>query len=152
MTITDNTTPTRSKHGDRHAASIYQLLELRLQYLTAAIGELIENHGEQPDRRRDYAVLTARYEKIASEWLAEPITFQQEEALPAVLALAKFTAFVNVDRGLLDLITDNATIVGEEVDRHHVGLALASVIKWIVEQEETQQRKRKEMQRAGGAA
>ena len=70
MTIADTTTPT-SDHGRRHAASIYQLIELRLQYMTATIAELIEELGEQPSRARTgYAELTARYEKISSEWLS----------------------------------------------------------------------------------
>ena len=63
--------------------------------------------------------------------------------------MTKFAAFVNVDSGLLNLLTDNATIVGDETDHHHVGLVLASASKWLEKRDEEVRLK---AHRAGGAS
>jgi hypothetical protein len=140
MTTTDTTT-TPSEISKRHAAAIYRLIDLRLQFMTEAVADVIEYLGERPDRSRthNYAGLTDRYRNIASEWLCESIATKQRDAFPVMAALARFVAFVNVDRGLIDRTTNDATIVGDDEDRHHVSIALAKLIGWIDQQDEAQQ-------------
>jgi hypothetical protein len=140
MTTTDTTT-TPSEISKRHAAAIYRLIDLRLQFMTEAVADVIEYLGERPDRSRthNYAGLTDRYRNIASEWLVEPIPVRQHNAFPVMAALARFVAFVNVDRGLIDRTTNDATIVGDDEDRHHVSIALTKLIGWVGQQDEAQQ-------------
>ena len=56
-----------------------------------------------------------------------------------MLALARFAAFVTVDRGLIDRTTNDGTIVGDDEDVLHVTLALAKFIHWIGKQDEARQ-------------
>lgn len=148
MTVTDTTT---SKPNCLHAAAIYRLIELRVQFMAATVADAIEYLGDTLDQSRiPYDRLTARYRELAS-WLDEPIIDRQNDELPILLALAKFVAFVNADRQLVDLITDNATIVGDDDDRQHVGLATAQLIRWIDKKNEVRLRAAM-VREIGGAA
>lgn len=121
-------------YSNRHAAAIYRLINLRLQYLAENVAEEIRHLGEEPScEQLPFAAMTTHYQSIASEWLNEPILGEADAVL---LALAKFVAFVNVDRELVDTITNNATIVGDEADRHHVGMALAHIVRHFDEKNE----------------
>ncbi len=144
---------TRSEHpGDRDqkiAAAIYKLIGIRLQYMTVAVADLIRNelHEVSDLPRVDFFTLQRQYEEIAQEWLAETV---RSDGLVPILALARFAAFINADRSLVDLISDNATIVGDERDAHHTGQALGVVIRWLNERDQESQRQA--LTRRAGAA
>jgi hypothetical protein len=85
MPTDPTTTP---KIVNRHAAAIYQLIELRLNYMTETVAEVLEELGAEPTRPRVcYQGMTDRYRAIAAEWLGEPVCGPQDEerCLPVLL-------------------------------------------------------------------
>lgn len=99
------------------------------------VAEEIQQHlsEEPPCEPSRFAATTTQYNSIASEWLNEPIIGEADAVL---LAMAKFVALVNVDRELVDLMTDNAPIVEDEVDRQQIGMAMAHLIRFFDEKNE----------------
>jgi hypothetical protein len=141
------TTSKNQSLEDRHVAAIYELMALRLRHMTEAVAEFIDEAGGKTDwPRPSYEALAKRYEEIISEWYNEPVYHNCSPGL--ILALAKFAALINIDRGMTDVLTDNTAITSEEADRHQTTLALGCVVSWVWERDE-------EIKRAaltGGAA